>query len=134
MAETNLKNILPNIAVQSSPFLSSVFLNANTHLSKIFHFNISESQSITTVKQIFHFCLHAVYLVALLFKRASLSNWQHLDLQILYRFQYDLFKKSPHAALIYFHYFCVSLVPSKQNNIKTISCSLVPSSCYATLN
>ena len=52
----------------------------------MFYSNISESQSITTVKQIFQFDLHAVYLLALLFKRANLYNWEHLDLQILYRF------------------------------------------------
>ena len=65
------------------PMLSSAFENANTHLSKIFYCNISESQSITIIKQIFQFCLHAVYLLALVFKRGSLCNWQHLDLQIL---------------------------------------------------
>ena len=67
--------------------LSSVFQNANTHLRKIFYSNISESRSITTVIQIFQFCLHAVFLLALVFKRASVCNWQHLHLQILYIFQ-----------------------------------------------
>ena len=51
--------------------LSSVFYNTNTHLPRIFYSNISESQSINTVKQIFQFCLHAVYLLALVFKRVQ---------------------------------------------------------------
>ena len=50
----------------------------------MFYFNVSESQSINTVKKIFYF--HVVYPLALVFKRARLCNWQHLDLQILYRF------------------------------------------------
>ena len=41
---------------------------------QIWFSNISESQSITTVKQIFQFSIHAVYLRALVFKRASLCN------------------------------------------------------------
>ena len=58
---------------------------ANTHLPKIFYSIISEFQCVTTVKQIlsFQFCLHTVYLPALVFKRESLCSWQHLDLQIL---------------------------------------------------
>ena len=43
--------------------LSSVFYIANIPFPRIFYSNISESQSITTVKQIFQFCLHAVYLL-----------------------------------------------------------------------
>ena len=52
----------------------------------MFYFNISESQIITTAKQLFQFGLHAVYLLALVFNRASVYYWQHLDLQLLYRF------------------------------------------------
>ena len=51
--------------------LSSVFYNTNTHLPRIFYSNISESQSINTVKQIFQFCLHTAYLLALVFKRVQ---------------------------------------------------------------
>ena len=41
--------------------------------------NLKNIKSINTVKQIFQFCLHAMYLLALVFK----CNWEHLDLQIL---------------------------------------------------
>ena len=76
---------------------SSVFWNANIHLSEIFYLYISESQTYLKYyhfqKQIFQFCLHDIYLLALLFKRASLCNWQQLDRQILYKFKYHLSKK-----------------------------------------
>ena len=52
----------------------------------MFYFDISKSQIITTVKQLFEFGLHVVYLLALVFNRASVCYWQHLDLQLLYRF------------------------------------------------
>ena len=116
------------------PMLNSVFQNSNIHLSKIFYFNISESLSINTVKQIFHFYFHVLYLLGLLFKRASLCNWQHLDLQILYRFSSDLSKKSPHTTLICFHYFCISLAQSKHSNIKIAFFSWMLSRRYSTLN
>ena len=108
--------------------ISNVFWNANTHLSEIFYFNIFEYsgkhiQSITSVKQIFQFCLHAIFLLAVVFKRASLCNREHLDLQIFYRFQSNLCKKLSHAVLICFHYFCILLVQSKHNNIKIALCS-----------
>ena len=45
--------------------------------------NLKHVQSTNTVKQIFQLRLHFIYLLALLFKRASLCNWQHLDLEIL---------------------------------------------------
>ena len=50
-------------------FKIQILINPNT--------NISESQSITSVQQIFQFYFHAVYFLALVFKRASLCNWQH---------------------------------------------------------
>ena len=98
--------------------LSSLFYIANIPFPRIFYYNISESQSITTVKQIFQFCHHAVYLLALVVKRANLCNWEHLDLQILYRFWSNLSKKISHGALICFLLFYILLVQSKHKNIK----------------
>ena len=46
------------------------------------HFWISDIQNITRVKQIWQICLHDIYLLALVFKRESLCNWQHLDIQV----------------------------------------------------
>ena len=131
--EANLKIIsFPILQRRVGPVLSSVFQNANTHLSKIFYCNISKCQSITTTTQIFHFCLHALYLLALLFKRA---RRQHLDLQILQILVYsNLSKKLSHAAMIYFHYFGIFLVQSKHKHIKTTLSSVMLSSCYANLN
>ena len=100
--------------------LSSVFYNANTLLYRIFYSNISESQRIATAKQIFQLYLHAVYLLALVLKRANICNWEHLDLQILYNF-FDLIqkkKKKSYTALICFHYFRILVVQSKHKNIK----------------
>ena len=61
------KNILP-IFVMITPS------NRRYFTRQPFYFNISEFQSIPTVKQIFQFCLHAVYLLVLVFKHASLYN------------------------------------------------------------
>ena len=44
--------------------------------------NPKHIQNITYVKQIYQICLHDIYLLALVFKPASLCNWQHLDLQV----------------------------------------------------
>ena len=44
--------------------------------------NLKHIQNITTVKQIYQICLHDIYLLALVFKRESLCNWQHLDIQV----------------------------------------------------
>ena len=103
------------------PMLNSVFQNSNIHLSKIFYFNISESLSINTVKQIFHFYFHVVYLLGLVFKRASLCNWQQLDLQILYRF--SLIYPKYHLILLWFafiisvfHLLKVNTTTSKQRS------------------
>ena len=67
--------------------------------------NLKHIQNITIVKQIFQLCLHAIYLLPLVFKRASLCNSQHLDLHILYSVQSNLSKKLSSAALIYFIIF-----------------------------
>ena len=48
--------------------------------------NLKYIQGINTVKQIFQLSLHAIYPLALFFKRASLCNWQHVDLPILVQF------------------------------------------------
>ena len=48
--------------------------------------HLKHIQSITTVKQISWFCLHAIYLLELVFKRSSLFKGKHLDLRILYKF------------------------------------------------
>ena len=55
--------------------LSSVFLNANTHLPQIFYFNSPDLQHIqgsTAVKQIFQFRLHALY-VSLTFVKSKIK-------------------------------------------------------------
>ena len=119
------------------PMLNSVFQNGNTHLSKKFYFNISVSQTYSKYyhcKPIFQFWLHSIYLLQLVFKRTSLFNWQHLDLQNFYRFQSNLSKKISHAALICFYCFCNLLIQSKHNNVKTTLCSAMLSSRYTTLN
>ena len=54
--------------------LSSVFWNASAHLSDYIistFLNLKHIQNITTVKQIFQICHHDIYLLALVFKRAS---------------------------------------------------------------
>ena len=38
-------NTVPNTVIQSRSSVSEVFYNANTHLSEMFYFNISESQT-----------------------------------------------------------------------------------------
>ena len=43
-------------------------------------------------------------------------------------------KEKSHAPLICFHYFSILLVQSKHKYIKTPLCSVMLSSCYATLN
>ena len=43
--------------------------------------NLKQIQNLTTVKQIYQIFLHDIYLPALVFKRASLCNWQHQDRQ-----------------------------------------------------
>ena len=46
MEESNQKTIsFPILQCRVGPMLSSVFWNANTYLSEIFYFNISESQT-----------------------------------------------------------------------------------------
>ena len=45
--------------------------------------NLKHIKNITTFKQINQICLHDIYLLALVFKRANLRNWQNLDLQVV---------------------------------------------------
>ena len=90
IAETNLKNHSFQYCNAEQVQCSAVHLGMQIPIFlKYFipiYLNLKHIQSITTVKQIFQFCLHAIYLLALVFKRASLCNWKHLDLRILYKF------------------------------------------------
>ena len=64
--------------------LSSVFWNTSAHLSDYIistFLDLKHIQNITTVKQIFQICPNDMYLLVLVFKRAS--NWQHIDLQVV---------------------------------------------------
>ena len=58
------------------PMFSSVLWNANTHLKYFIpiFMNLKHIQIINTVKEISQFSLHAIALLALLLKRASLCN------------------------------------------------------------
>ena len=88
-AETNLKNYSSQYCNAEQDQFSAVYLGMEVPIFlKYFipiYLNLKHIQSITTVKQIFQFCLYAIFLV-LVFKRASLCNWQHLDFQFFYRF------------------------------------------------
>ena len=44
--------------------------------------NLKHIQNITTVMQIYQIYLQDIYLLALVFKRAGLCNWLHLDIQV----------------------------------------------------
>ena len=100
----------------------------------IFILSLKNIQNITNAKQIFQFCLDAIYLLALVFERATLCNWKLLDLQILYKFLSNLSKEIYYADLICFHYFCILLVESKNNNIKITLRRIILSSCCASLD
>ena len=73
--------------------LSSVFKNANTHLSEIFYFNISEFQIYS--------------------KYYHLSSKNSNFVSMLHASQHQC------SNMQAFHYFCVLLLQSKHNNIKT---------------
>ena len=140
MTETNLKKVqFPQFCSTEQVQRAAVYFGMQIpiflkYFIPIF-LNLNHIQSITTVNQIFQFCLHAIYILAPVFKRANLCNCQHLDLQILYKFQSNLSKKKiSHATLICFHYFCILIVQCKHKNTKTTLCGMMPSSCYATLN
>ena len=77
--------------------------------------NLKHIQIITTVKQIFQICLHDIYLLALVFQRASVRNWQPIssscckDFILIYQKKNlkgvsFILGKSPHDALICFHH------------------------------
>ena len=87
--------------------------------------NLKHIQNITTVKQIFQICLHDIYLLALVFQRASVRNWPHLYLQVVVKILFSFIQKknlkgvsfilgkSPHDALICFHYTLFFIRTSK---------------------
>ena len=79
-------------------------------------------QNITTVKQIFQIRLHDIYFLALVFKSTRLYTWCFIwDVSFIS-------DRIPHAALNFFHYFCILLVQSKHNRIKTTLCIAILSS------
>ena len=108
--EINRKISLPLLQYRVGPMLNSLFWNANSRLSEISYFDISESQKYSKYN-------HYIYLLALVFKRENLCNWQQLDLQVVAQMlvlfiQRIILKgtsfksgKIPHTSVICFHYF-----------------------------
>ena len=128
-AKTNLNNYSSQYRNAEQVQCSALYLGMQIPI----YLNLKHIQRITTVKQIFQFCLYAIFL-GLEFKCVSLCNYNIQTFRFFIDFSLLYLKKLPHAALICFLYFCILIFQSKHSNIIPTLQSTILSSCCAALN